>query len=326
MNECYYDKHMDFFYNKTNTHTADEWTGPPLIGVLCFGTFFCLFIFISNSLVIAAVVKNKRFHFPFYYLLANLAAADFFAGIAYVFLMFHTGPVSKTLTVNRWFLRQGLLDTSLTASLVNLLVIAVERHMSIMRMKIHSNLTKKRVTFLIISIWAIAIFMGAVPTLGWNCLCDISACSSLAPIYSRSYLVFWSVLNLVVFFIMVVVYIRIYMYVQRKTNVLSSHTSGSISRRRTPVKLMKTVMTLLVVAVGSLWLSSSIQERNEERTSSPFKALAVIFRGLVYLPEWTCRCCEDLIPPVFRLGLPAAGCCLPAGSCTLCVLGLADKL
>lgn len=245
MNECYYDKRMDFFYNRTKTDTADEWTGAQLIGVLCFGTFFCLFIFISNSLVIAAVVKNKRFHFPFYYLLANLAAADFFAGIAYVFLMFNTGPVSKTLTVNRWFLRQGLLDTSLTASLVNLLVIAVERHMSIMRMKIHSNLTKKRVTFLIISIWAIAIFMGAVPTLGWNCLCDITVCSSLAPIYSRSYLVFWSVLNLVVFFIMVVVYIRIYMYVQRKTNVLSSHTSGSISRRRTPVKLMKTVMTVL---------------------------------------------------------------------------------
>ncbi|XP_010134655.1 PREDICTED: lysophosphatidic acid receptor 3 [Buceros rhinoceros silvestris] len=245
MNECYYDKRMDFFYNKTNTHTVDEWTGPTLIVVLCFGTFFCLFIFISNSLVIAAVVKNKRFHFPFYYLLANLAAADFFAGIAYVFLMFNTGPVSKTLTVNRWFLRQGLLDTSMTASLVNLLVIAVERHMSIMRMKIHSNLTKKRVTFLIISVWAIAIFMGAVPTLGWNCICDITVCSSLAPIYSRSYLVFWSVLNLVVFFIMVVVYIRIYMYVQRKTNVLSSHTSGSMSRRRTPMKLMKTVMTVL---------------------------------------------------------------------------------
>ncbi|XP_074122460.1 lysophosphatidic acid receptor 3 [Sminthopsis crassicaudata] len=245
MNECHYDKRMDFFYNMSNTDTADEWTGTKLMIVLCFGTFFCLFIFISNSLVIAAVVKNRKFHFPFYYLLANLAAADFFAGIAYVFLMFNTGPVSKTLTVNRWFLRQGLLDTSLTASLTNLLVIAVERHMSIMRMRVHSNLTKKRVTLLILIIWAIAIFMGAVPTLGWNCLCDISTCSSLAPIYSRSYLIFWTVSNLVAFLIMVVVYLRIYMYVKRKTNVLSPHTSGSISRRRTPMKLMKTVMTVL---------------------------------------------------------------------------------
>lgn len=245
MNECHYDKRMDFFYNMSNTDTADEWTGTKLVIVLCVGTFFCLFIFFSNSLVIAAVITNRKFHFPFYYLLANLAAADFFAGIAYVFLMFNTGPVSKTLTVNRWFLRQGLLDTSLTASLANLLVIAVERHMSIMRMRIHSNLTKKRVTLLILLVWAIAIFMGAVPTLGWNCLCNISACSSLAPIYSRSYLIFWTVSNLLAFFIMVVVYVRIYMYVKRKTNVLSPHTSGSISRRRAPMKLMKTVMTVL---------------------------------------------------------------------------------
>ncbi|XP_030061470.1 lysophosphatidic acid receptor 3 [Microcaecilia unicolor] len=245
MNVCHYDKRMDFFYNQSNTQTEDDWSGAKLVIVLCFGTFFCLFIFISNALVITAVVRNKRFHFPFYYLLANLAAADFFAGIAYVFLMFHTGPVSKTLTVHRWFLRQGLLDTSMSASLANLLVIAVERHMSVVRMRIHSNLTKRRVTCLILLIWATAIFMGAVPTLGWNCICNITTCSSLAPIYSRSYLTFWTVLNLVVFFIMVVVYLRIYTYVKKKTTVLSPHTSGSISRRRTPMKLMKTVMTVL---------------------------------------------------------------------------------
>ncbi|KAM4641574.1 lysophosphatidic acid receptor 3 [Discoglossus pictus] len=245
MNICHYDKRMDFFYNQSNSQTEDEWTGSKLIMLLCFGAFCCLFIFISNLLVIAAVVINKRFHYPFYYLLANLAAADFFAGIAYVFLMFHTGPVSKTLTVHRWFLRQGLLDTSMSASLANLLVIAVERHMSIVRMRLHSNLTKRRVTCLILMIWAVAIFMGAVPTLGWNCICNITTCSSLAPIYSRSYLTFWTVSNLAVFFIMVVVYLRIYMYVKRKTNVLSAHTTGSISRRRTPIKLMKTVLAVL---------------------------------------------------------------------------------
>ena len=114
-----------------------------------------------------------------------------------------------------------------------------------MSILVHSNLTKKRVTLLILLVWAIAIFMGAVPTLGWNCLCNISACSSLAPIYSRSYLIFWAVSNLLAFFIMVVVYVRIYMYVKRKTNVLSPHMSGSMSRRRAPMKLMKTVMTVL---------------------------------------------------------------------------------
>uniref|UniRef100_A0A8C5QV26 Lysophosphatidic acid receptor 3 n=1 Tax=Leptobrachium leishanense TaxID=445787 RepID=A0A8C5QV26_9ANUR len=245
MNHCYYDKSMDFFYNQSQSQVEHDWSGTKLLLMLSFGACCCLFIFVSNLLVVAAVIKNRRFHFPFYYLLANLAAADFFAGIAYVFLMFHTGPVSKTLTVHRWFLRQGLLDTSMSASLASLLIIAVERHMSIVRMRIHSNLTKRRVTCLIILIWVIAIFMGALPTLGWNCICNLETCSTLAPIYSRSYLTFWAVSNLVAFFIMVIVYLRIYMYVQRKTNVLSSHTTGSISRRRTPIKLMKTVMTVL---------------------------------------------------------------------------------
>ncbi|XP_005993913.2 lysophosphatidic acid receptor 3 [Latimeria chalumnae] len=244
MNECHYDKLMDFFYNNSKIQTEREWTESTLV-VLCFGASFCLFIFISNALVIAAVVRNKKFHFPFFYLLANLAASDFLSGIAYVYLMFNTGPVSKTLTVHLWFLRQGLLDTSLSASLANLFVIAVERYLSILRMKIHSNLTKRRVTFLIVLVWTVAIFMGAVPSLGWNCICNIATCSSLAPIYSRSYLIFWTVSNLFAFFIMIMVYLRIYFYVKKRTNVLSSHTSGSISHRKTPVKLMKTVMAVL---------------------------------------------------------------------------------
>ncbi|XP_028667368.1 lysophosphatidic acid receptor 3 [Erpetoichthys calabaricus] len=250
MNRCYFEKTMDFFYNNSHNQNqectaAPDWSGTPLIIVLCFGSFFCLFIFLSNVMVIAAVIINKRFHFPFYYLLANLAAADFFAGIAYVYLMFNTGPVSATLTVHWWFVRQGLLDTSLSASLANLLVIALERYISVMRMKVHSNLTKRRVIFLIVLVWAVSILMGAVPSLGWNCICSLDVCSVLAPVYSRSYLIFWSVSNLVVFLIMLVIYLRIYLYVKKKTIVLSSHTNGSISRRRTPIKLMKTVMTVL---------------------------------------------------------------------------------
>ncbi|XP_041073607.1 lysophosphatidic acid receptor 3-like [Polyodon spathula] len=249
MNECHYDQKMEFFYNHSNSKTEDDWSGTRLIIILVFGSIFCVFIFLSNAMVIAAVITNKRFHFPFYYLLANLAASDFFAGIAYVYLMFNTGPVSKTLTVHRWFLRQGLLDTCLSASLANLLVIALERYISVMKMTVHSNLTKRRVTVLIIMVWAVSIFMGAVPSLGWNCICSLDDCSILAPIYSRSYLVFWSVSNLLVFFIMVVVYMRIYIYVKKKMIVLSPHTKGSISRKRTPMKLIKTVMTVLGVFV-----------------------------------------------------------------------------
>ncbi|XP_048108373.1 lysophosphatidic acid receptor 3 [Alosa alosa] len=242
-NQCYHDQLMGFFYN--NSNQTDEWDSTQLILVQCVGSIFCCFILVSNVMVIAAVITNKRFHYPFYYLLANLAASDFLAGIAYVYLMFNTGEASRKLTVQGYFIRQGLLDTSLSASLSNLLVIALERYISVMNWKVHSNLTKRRVTLLIVLVWAISIFMGTVPSLGWNCICSLDKCSTLAPIFSRSYLIFWSASNLVVFLIMVAIYLRIYTYVTRKTSVLSPHTSGSINRKRTPIKLIKTVMTVL---------------------------------------------------------------------------------
>ncbi|XP_056132410.1 lysophosphatidic acid receptor 3 [Lampris incognitus] len=241
-NQCHHDQLMGFFYRHQN---EVKWDSTQLILVQVVGSLFCCFILVSNVMVIAAVITNKRFHYPFYYLLANLAASDFLAGIAYVYLMFNTGNTSRTLTVEGYFFRQGLLDTSLSASLANLLVIALERYISVMKWKVHSNLTKQRVTLLIVLVWAISVFMGAVPILGWNCICNLADCSQLAPIFSRSYLVFWSVSNLVVFLVMVCIYLRIYAYVKKKTSVLTPHTSGSINRKRTPIKLIKTVMTVL---------------------------------------------------------------------------------
>uniref|UniRef100_A0A3Q2Z4P3 Lysophosphatidic acid receptor 3 n=1 Tax=Hippocampus comes TaxID=109280 RepID=A0A3Q2Z4P3_HIPCM len=240
---CHYDEPMSFFYN--NSGADDKWDKTQLILVQVVGSLFCCFILLSNAMVIAAVITNKRFHYPFYYLLSNLAASDFLAGIAYVYLMFNTGEVSRRLTVKGYFIRQGLLDISLSASLANLLVIALERYISIMNFKVHSNLTKRRVTLLIVLVWGISILMGAVPSLGWHCICNLNDCSQLAPIFSRGYLVFWSVSNLVVFLVMVAIYMRIYAYVKKKTSLLTPHTSGSINRKRTPIKLIKTVMVVL---------------------------------------------------------------------------------
>lgn len=256
---CYYDKYMGFFYNNSN-QTNDGWDDRQLVAVQVVGSLFCFFILLSNAMVIAAVVTNRRFHYPFYYLLANLAASDFLAGIAYVYLMFNTGEVSHILTVQSYFIRQGLLDTSLSASLANLLVIALERYISVMKWKVHSNLTKRRVTLLIMLVWFVSILMATVPSLGWNCICSLDMCSTLAPTFSRSYLVFWSVSNLVIFLIMVSIYLRIYIYVRRKTLLLKAHTSGSMNRKRTPIKLIKTVMTVLGRLLLFLLLLADLNE------------------------------------------------------------------
>ncbi|XP_043985436.1 lysophosphatidic acid receptor 3 isoform X2 [Gambusia affinis] len=258
---CYYNESMQFFYDKVGKREVLNST--MLITVQVVGSTFCIFILVANSMVIAAVITNKRFHYPFYYLLANLAASDFLAGIAYVYLMFNTGDVSPTLSIREYFFRQGLLDVSLSASLANLLVIALERYISVMNWKVHSNLTKRRVTLLIVLVWSISIFMGAVPSLGWNCICSLESCSVMAPIFSRSYLIFWSVSNMIIFVAMVAIYMRIYAYVKRKTTMLMSHTSSSLNRKRTPIKLIKTVMAVLGTGklVRTDWRADGAKDR-----------------------------------------------------------------
>ncbi|XP_072430941.1 lysophosphatidic acid receptor 3-like [Chiloscyllium punctatum] len=241
---CHYNKTMNFFYNLTTSSEVQEWSVRYYLG-LGFGIVCCLFIFLCNTMIVIAVIRNRRFHFPFFYLLANLASADIFASLAYVFLMFNTGPVSRTLTVHRYLLREALLNVSFCASLYSLLVIAIERYLSVIKMRLHSSLSKRRVTLLVLVIWGTAVFMATIPNMGWNCICDISTCSSLAPIYSRSFLIFWALFNLFMLGFVVIIYLRIYIYVRKKTLNLMSHTTGSIKRNKMPMKLIKTIVTVL---------------------------------------------------------------------------------
>lgn len=94
-----------YYYNMSGKNISVTWSTKDY-AVVSVGLTVCCFIIVANILVMAAIFMNRRFHYPIYYLLGNLAAADLFAGIAYMHLMFHTGPWTAKLSVYQWFLRQ----------------------------------------------------------------------------------------------------------------------------------------------------------------------------------------------------------------------------
>lgn len=238
-----YDKPVEFFYNYSGKNITSEWSTRDQV-VLGLGTTVCVIVLLSNLLVIMAFIINRQFHYPIYYLLGNMAAADLFAGASYVNLLFHTGPFTISLTKHQWFVRSALVDMSLIASVANLLAVAVERHQSIFTMQLHSTMSNRRVVLLILGIWAVAIFMGLVPSMGWHCLCDPDACSTTAPLYKRSFLVFWAILNLVMFSIMVAMYTRIFFYVHRRYRSRPALDVDQLNYE-TVINLMKTVAIVL---------------------------------------------------------------------------------
>uniref|UniRef100_A0A8B9I219 Lysophosphatidic acid receptor 2b n=1 Tax=Astyanax mexicanus TaxID=7994 RepID=A0A8B9I219_ASTMX len=114
-----------FFYESSGKNISDTWRTQDYI-VVGLGLTVCVFIILANILVITAIFINRRFHYPIYFLLGNLAAADLFAGIAYLHLMFHTGPWTQRLTRYQWFLRQAsyyILQQTFYSFLLNFTVI-----------------------------------------------------------------------------------------------------------------------------------------------------------------------------------------------------------
>ncbi|XP_008327844.1 lysophosphatidic acid receptor 2a [Cynoglossus semilaevis] len=242
-NTCYYDHNVTFFYNWVGKKISVAWTTRDFV-VIGLGLTVCFIVVLANLMVMVAIFMNRRFHFPIYYLLGNMAAADLFAGVAYVNLMLNTGPWTSMLTKNQWYIRGALIDISLTASVANLLAVAVERHQTILTMQLHSKMSKRRVVLLIVCIWAVGIIMGVVPSMVWNCECHLEDCSTVAPLYSRRFLIFWAVLNLLTFFIMVAMYIRIFIYVRYQSQYTSQHNS-EMQHSQTIINLMKTIFMVL---------------------------------------------------------------------------------
>ncbi|XP_075894614.1 lysophosphatidic acid receptor 2a isoform X3 [Nelusetta ayraudi] len=241
---CDHGRNVTFFYDHVGKKVSEVWTLRDSV-VIGLGLTVCLIVVLANLLVIAAFFINKCFHFPIYYLLGNMAAADLFAGVAYANLMLNTGPWTRMLTKKQWYIRGALIDISLTASVGNLLAVAVERHQTITTMQLHSQMSKRRVVLLILCIWAVSIAMGLVPSTIWNCECILDDCSTVAPLYSRRFLIFWAVLNLLTFFIMAAMYTRIFVYVRYRSARYAAMQSLESRNRQTIINLMKTISMVL---------------------------------------------------------------------------------
>lgn len=76
---CYYNRTVKFFYEQSGKNISDYWRPRDYV-IVTLGMGVCFIVIFSNLLVIGAILKNRRFHFPIYYLLGNLALADLFSG------------------------------------------------------------------------------------------------------------------------------------------------------------------------------------------------------------------------------------------------------
>ncbi|XP_072295240.1 sphingosine 1-phosphate receptor 4 [Eucyclogobius newberryi] len=279
------------------------------VSVLVFLSF-SIFIILENLLVLIAVLSRIRKSRRWVYVcIANITLSDLLTGAAYLVNICMSGNQTFRLTPALWLFREGTLFVALAASIFSLLLIAVERYTTMMKPlpQKSTRTSYYRIYGLVVLCWMLALVIGFLPLLGWNCVCSLDKCSTLLPLYSKSYILF----SLVIFFLILlaigVLYGAIYCHVHRTTQL-----NPQRSRKRS-MALLKTVITIVGVFLlcwGPLFLLLLVDFFCESRqcallfSADFFISLAVLNSGLnpiIYalgssdmrkaMAELLCCCC-----------------------------------
>lgn len=233
----------------------------------CF-LLISIFIMAENLVVLLAVLFRIRLRHRWVYVcIANITLSDLLTGGAYVLNLFMSGSRTFRLTPALWLFREGALFVALAASIFSLLLIAVERYATMMKPQ-HQKSARKtcRVYGLVALCWLLALAIGFLPMAGWNCVCRLDSCSTLLPLYSKSYILF----SLVIFFIILlaigVLYGAIYWHVRGSAQV------GPTRSRLRSLRLLKTVVSIVaafMVCWGPLFILLLVDFFCESRACGP---------------------------------------------------------
>ncbi|CAG5860942.1 unnamed protein product [Menidia menidia] len=206
--------------------------------------FLSVLIVLENLLVLVAVVSRiRRSRRWVYVCIANITLSDLLTGAAYVVNICMSGSRTFQLTPALWLFREGMLFVALAASIFSLLLIAVERYTTMSKPLAQKSTRKTyyRIYGLVALCWILALVIGFLPLLGWNCVCSLDGCSTLLPLYSKTYIFF----SLIIFFLILlaigVLYGAIYCHVHRSAQL------GSQRSRRRSLDLLRTVISIVGV-------------------------------------------------------------------------------
>lgn len=243
---------ISLHYNYTGKLSTSKYKGGLKAEAVVF-LVVCVLIVLENLVVLLALWRNKKFHSPMFYLLGNLTLSDLLAGVAYMVNIVLSGANTLRLTPVMWFVREGGVFVTLTASIFSLLAIAIERHITMVRMKLYSGDKRGRMALLVGASWLVSILLGVLPILGWNCITNLPSCSTILPLYSKDYILFCITIFLAILISIVVLYLRIYRIVKLNSQRLGTLRKGALRKSQKYMALLKTVTIVVGTFIGC-WL------------------------------------------------------------------------
>ncbi|KAI2655093.1 Cannabinoid receptor type 1A [Labeo rohita] len=283
--------------------------------------------FFENILVLlviaSSVTLRKR---PSYLFISSLALADTFASCFFTisFLDFHL--YSQNDGPNIYLFKLGGVTMAFTGSVGSLLLTTLDRYLCIYQASNYKVLlTRTRAKLAIVLLWCVTIIISFLPLMGWRCATNFNPpCSRLFPYVDHHYLAFWTGLQLVVLFLIIVAYALILWKANRHETAMGGPKSGRQSvkgqaRMRMDIQLARTLsLILLILAVCWLPVLSfmivdvTVTLTNKQQRMFAFCSTLCLVNSCVNPLLYALRC-KELRGELFAL----LACCKACGKNTL---------
>lgn len=282
-----------------------------------------------NCTVIFTRLATRDLHKPISILFCNLAVSDLFTSFSgfWISMLFIANPDITIFGSKDMLAPYALYTTSILSTIYNLVSIGMERYLAVAKsMRTRFRVTRNHSIIVVFTNWVLAFFLGCLPLMGWNCLQGERSISVLYSPFCVNYLIFITIPNVVVAFIVpLFTYLRIIIILRKRKLRMQAcgQAMGTYKSAETQVARTSISIWLLALVSYAPFFAGVIFDAANQRCHIDLYPGVYIFRNCTAMLI-TITCLGN--PLLYTLRLRTLGAklkalrCLPADRLRACTI------
>ncbi|NXU55459.1 LPAR1 protein, partial [Turnix velox] len=205
--------------------------------------------------VIFTRLATKDLHKPISILFCNLAFSDLFTSFSgfWISVLFITNPDITIFGSKSMLAPYAFYTMSILSTIYNLVSIGIERYLAVAEsMRTRFRVTRSHSIAAVFINWLLALVLGCLPLMGWNCLSMEENLSVLYSPFCVNYLIFISIPNVVVAFIIpLFTYLRIIIILRRRKLRMKACGQATSTYKSAEIQVARTSIFIWLLALIS---------------------------------------------------------------------------
>lgn len=240
---------------------------------------------IFNCAVILTRLATRDLHKPISILFCNLAVSDLFTSFSgfWISMLFITNPDITIFGSQDMLAPYALYTTSILSTIYNLVSIGIERYLAVAKsMRTRFRVARSHSIAVVFISWLLAFFLGCLPLLGWNCLQAERSISVLYSPFCVDYLVFITLPNVVLAFLVpLFTYLRIIIILRKRKLRMQACGQATGTYRSAETQVARTSISIWLLALVSYapFSAGVIFDATNQRCHTELYPRVYIFRN-----------------------------------------------